>query len=123
MTKWWIAFAVAVPLSYAFGVELAKSDVCTMKSSRVGYGGETKRDAIINSIRIKELKTFSCQLMYKVLAQDLKEKYRQHEKGLYRMPANVKKYYEDRIDEFTKACLPQDGDLPEAPQEVKVRLD
>jgi hypothetical protein len=103
MTKWWVTFAIAIPVSYIFGVELAKSDSCSMRSP-VALDSETKAHSIINQININQLKTVGCQLMYKVLSDDLQDKYNKHKQGKYTMSKSATKYYQGLVNDFNKNC-------------------
>ena len=106
MTKWWIAFAIAVPLSYALGIHMAKADAgpqCT--------DSNTRATCILNIYRLQELKSFSCQLMYKVLYDDLSNKLKLHEANIYRMPASEKVRYEALVADFMKKCVSEDPEM------------
>jgi hypothetical protein len=86
MIRWWLLFAIAVPASYLLGVDMANSD----------------------TNKVYELKTFSCQLMYKVLRDDLENKLDLHDVGIYTMTPKIRKRYMKLLKEFEKNCIPED---------------
>ncbi len=77
----------------------------------------------LSGINLRNLKDTSCQITYKAIYQDLKEKELLHRQGHYTMSAECKANYEEQISEFMKACIPQDTELDriernQAPVEV-----
>lgn len=77
----------------------------------------------ISAINLRNLKDVACQITYKVLYDDLREKEKLHRAGHYTMSAECKENYEEQISEFMKACVPADAELDriernQAPVEV-----
>lgn len=94
MKKYWVAFAI-IPISCLLSVEMAKSDECSVFSRA-------------QSLRIRDLKDVSCQIYYKLMYDDLQNKYILHQRGLYRMPASETVKYQKSLDNFIKVCVPED---------------
>lgn len=65
----------------------------------------------LSGINLRNLKDTACQITYKAIYQDLKEKEILHRKGRYTMSAECKADYEEQISEFIKACVPGDPGL------------
>ena len=77
----------------------------------------------LSGINLRNLKDTACQITYRAIYQDLKEKERLHTRGRYTMSAECKANYEEQISEFVKACVSKDAELDriernQAPVEV-----
>lgn len=77
----------------------------------------------LSGVNLRNLKDVACQITYKAIYIDLKEKERLHKLGRYTMSAECKENYEEQISEFMKACVPGDPGLDQiernqAPVEV-----
>lgn len=84
------------------------SSLANAQSVRVSCEGlplNLKSTCIRNVINIKNLKTFSCQLTYKILMDDLEDKLARHNKHQYEMSAAEANRYQGLLDDLSNACI------------------
>lgn len=77
----------------------------------------------LSGLNLRNLKDTACQITYRIIYDDLREKEKLHKLGRYTMSAECKATYEEQISEFMKACVPEDPGLDQiernqAPVEV-----
>lgn len=65
----------------------------------------------LSSINLRNLKETACQITYKTLYDDLREKEVAHKKGNYIMSDKIRKEYEETIQQWLTACVPKDAVL------------
>jgi hypothetical protein len=80
----------------------------SVRVSCEGLSLNLKSSCIRNVINIKNLKTFSCQLIYKILMDDLEDKLARHNAHKYDMSTAEANKYQGLLDDLSNACIPKD---------------